>query len=253
MPAAKSLIGLTFGDLEVTARAGKNASGGWDWVAQCTRGRSVIISSSAIRRRKSCGCRRIENQIIARGQTPHGLSHSSEHGIWVKMRQRCGHLPSGGGHPRYAGRGITVCARWRNSFVNFFEDMGSRPSPRHTLDRIDNDANYEPGNCRWALPEVQANNRSTNLVLDMGGKAQTLSEWCKELSLNKACVHHRLVRGASVAEALQPVPPRTSIHVSGRGYLSIAQCAVILGITRTSAYRLHRSGGLEGRLATSLA
>lgn len=101
----------------------------------------------------------------------------------------------------YGGRGIKVCERWKSSFENFYEDMGPRPF-KHSLDRIDNDGNYEPSNCRWAKSIIQANNRRSNRKISFNGKIQTISEWGRELGLNKSVIRNRLERGYSVEESL---------------------------------------------------
>jgi len=103
----------------------------------------------------------------------------------------------------YGGRGITVCARW-DSYENFRADVGPRPSPAHTLDRIDNDRGYEPGNVRWATPVEQARNRRGNVRLTLNGITRTVVEWAAMLALGKSTIRYRLKRGWPVERALKP-------------------------------------------------
>lgn len=109
--------------------------------------------------------------------TTHGKTRTPEHIVWLGMLDRCRNT-NHPAYPRYGGRGIKVCDQWSNSFPNFLEDMGERPSLSHTLDRIDNDGNYEPENCRWATKKEQANNRRKNVTLNVGGTVLTVSEFC---------------------------------------------------------------------------
>lgn len=136
------------------------------WLCICDCGNERITSGATLRRgqSKSCGClqREIVAAIARENFTTHGQNPaqgpSPEYLAWINMISRCENpgLPR---FPDYGGRGITICSRWRSSFEAFFADMGLRPSPRHSLDRKNNDGNYEPGNCRWATPSEQRNNR----------------------------------------------------------------------------------------------
>lgn len=104
----------------------------------------------------------------------------------------------------YGGRGITVCARWRASFEAFLADVGVKPSSAHSIERIDNNGHYEPGNVRWATPKEQANNRRdrTATVYEHDGLALTIHQWARHLGMSKYTIRNRIRRGLSVAEAL---------------------------------------------------
>lgn len=106
-------------------------------------------------------------------------------------------------YPRYGARGITVCDRWRNSFENFFADMGPRPSKLHTIDRKDNDLGYSPNNCRWATKKEQQRNMSRNHKLTVRGETKTIAEWAEIQELNPGTIHGRLRRGLSDEAAVQ--------------------------------------------------
>lgn len=125
----------------------------------------------------------------------HGLSrnpkgrHTSEYNAWMNMRQRCEN-PNFIGYSRYGGRGISVCDRW-SYFANFIEDMGPKPSPRHTLDRTDTNGNYEPSNCRWATRKEQSANRRNTMLIN----GRPLVDVCEEAGVSPTTVWSRILRG----------------------------------------------------------
>lgn len=157
--------------------------------------RSNLVSGTT----QSCGCLARERNKAA--HTVHGYSHLPEYGIWVNMRHRCTN-PEAEGYARYGGRGIKVCKRWLKSFSNFYKDMGSRPSPEHTLDREDNDGPYSKENCRWATKAEQSRNRRSTRLITYGGKTQCLSDWAAQTGLRRETIAYRLNAGWSTAAAL---------------------------------------------------
>lgn len=125
---------------------------------------------------------------------------------WQGMLSRCEH-PSDPDYARYGGRGIAVCESW-HTLENFTRDMGPRP-PGMTVDRRDNDGNYEPGNCRWATASEQASNRRSTRLIEFNGKRQTLAKWSSETGIGRVLISHRLRAGWSVVEALTKRPSRS--------------------------------------------
>jgi hypothetical protein len=107
------------------------------------------------------------------------------------MKLRCQH-PSHHAFQNYGGRGISVCDRWNKSFEAFVEDVGERPTPEHTLDRIDNDGNYEPTNVRWATRQEQANNRRNNVRITHNGQTKTLAAWARDIGITPEGVAYRI-------------------------------------------------------------
>lgn len=183
--------------------------------------------------------------------------HHPLYNSWVNMRQRCNN-PNNPSYHNYGGRGIMVCPEWEASFETFLSDVGERPNPRMTLDRIDNEKGYSPGNIRWATKQDQANNMRPNLLVTAFGRTQTLAEWSRETGISQNALHLRLKRGVAHEEAVsQPMRPglpwkaRTGAKLTLNGVTQSAkQWALQHGKSPTHLKRLMDQGlTLEQALA----
>ena len=131
----------------------------------------------------------------------HGLSYSPEYRAWQTMRLRCIN-PKNAAWPNYGGRGVTVCEAWLDDPTQFYRDMGPKPSPKHELDRIDNDGPYSPENCRWVTRKINDRNRRNNHLLQHDGATCTVAEWAERTGLTTVLIAHRIKAGWSVARTL---------------------------------------------------
>ena len=198
-------IGEKYGRLTVISR-GENYRGNAQWVCKCDcgSGKRVVALGNDLRRGKvkSCGCWNAE-RIVS-----HGQSRSPVYRVWLQMIQRCEN-PNDAAFHHYGARGISVCPEW-HSFEAFIADMGVRPKG-YSLDRIDNDGNYQPGNCRWATTKQQLNNTRRNRVYEFNGRKQSLEAWCDELGIKPQALNARLnTYGWPIERALtEPVSFRT--------------------------------------------
>lgn len=187
---------------------------------------------------------------IQRKRERHGMSKTPTYIAWAMMLQRCNNEKHVG-YDRYGGRGIKVCARWNKSFVAFLEDMGERPDGL-TLERIDNDGDYCPENCKWATPAEQARNtrRTRRVVID--GEARIVKEVAEELGLSDSLVNGRLQSGWTVEQALgfEEHYAASAVTINGET-MTKAQWAARLGLSRQAVdQRIDRGWPLEEALTT---
>lgn len=175
MPKLIDRTGARYGRLLVLEFAGRNEKKHPIWRCQCDCGSVIILKSHALTEgTESCGC--LHKEVVRDTFKKHGASRSPEYVAWQAMKARCFNA-KGNAYRHYGARGVTVCERWKNSFENFFDDMGPRPSAQHSLDRFpNNDGNYEPGNCRWATKKEQDFNKRSTVILDCGGVPMTTLE-----------------------------------------------------------------------------
>lgn len=206
----KRVLGCTFGRLSVTGYAGTDRN--VHFVnCRCSCGSSCVVRAYNLLsgNSKSCGC--LAKELTSTRATRHGQGKSPEWITWSMMKSRCCN-PSNKRFDRYGGRGIRVCDRWLNSFKNFLEDVGYRPSHSHSLDRINNDGNYEPGNCRWATAKQQSRNKCDNHVIEIDGVAKSAIEWSELSGVGVSTIIHRRRAGWDSRKAVFTPP----LHRGGR-------------------------------------
>lgn len=192
------LTGQRFGRLTVVKRGKNKSYRAVTWLCICDCGNETIVASIALRtgRTTSCGC--YSREVNLKMKTKHGHAKrgniSPEFYTWTGMISRCTN-PNEPEFKNYGERGINVCDRWLNSFENFLEDMGERPSKKHSIDRVDNDGDYEPDNCRWATIKEQSNNTRRNIYITIDGVTKTLTQWCRFYGVNPVTANWRIKNG----------------------------------------------------------
>lgn len=200
MTAYQDLTGQRFGRLVAIAPGGKGERGCTLWRCICDCGNIKNFRSGNLKNKhtRSCGCLKVE--LAGNQGKTHGMSGTKTYGIWRSIKTRC--LDSNSPYYHYyGGRGITICDRWIESFENFLADMGEAPEGL-SIDRINNNGSYEPGNCRWATALEQAENRNSAVLITFKSQTQSQSNWEKELGFKRGTLAMRLSRGWSIEEAL---------------------------------------------------
>lgn len=198
--------GEKIGRLTVLERAENTKSNKAQWLCLCDCGNKVVIPrSSFIRGTKSCGC--LRSDWAKENNRIHGMKKTRLYRIWSGMKDRCCN-PNSKYWGRYGGRGICVCDEWKN-FIDFYEwSLESGYSEKLTLDRIDNNGDYCPENCRWSTYKQQENNRSNNRILVHNGESHTISEWSEIVGIDQRLISQRLYHGWSAYRALTELPKR---------------------------------------------
>jgi hypothetical protein len=218
MSKVKDLTGHRSGRLEAL-RLSEIRKGRTYWMCLCKPewggcGKEVEIRADSLQtgNTQSCGCQKIDSA------TKHGHNRSAKGGhkpsrtynSWQSMKQRC-YYEQQDSYAYYGAVGVTVCDRWlgENGFENFLSDLGERPA-KHTLDRFpDRDGNYEPGNCRWATPQQQAWNRSSNRIITIDGESHCVGEWAVLKGIPRTVIQDRLALGwGDRIAVLTPYTPR---------------------------------------------
>jgi hypothetical protein len=191
----KTLVGMRFGKLVVTECLGRHKSRTY-YLCYCDCGGTSEVSHSGLKNgsTNSCGCSHWDHK------RKHGLAHTSEYTAWQAMKARCSN-PNADNHRWYAGTEIDP--EWFNDFGAFIRDMGPKPTPSHSIERMDNGKGYGPGNCRWATQTEQCNNRRNSHFVIIDGIRKTIAEWAREVGTPYSTIQARIRRGWSEEDAIR--------------------------------------------------
>lgn len=205
---ADSIIGAKFNRLTILS-VSKPTKGSRKCICKCDCGNIKEYSLYSVRRgaTKSCGC--IRNEVIV---GTHLMSNTKEHKAWRHIKERCFN-ENCKYYYNYGGRGITMCDRWRDSFENFFADMGYAPSSKHSVDRIDVNGNYEPGNCRWATDRQQSQNKRGTYYITYDGRTKSTCEWEDLLGLRRGRLRNAYKKGIDMVSYIDRIRRGDMKHV----------------------------------------
>ncbi len=175
----QNLEGKIFGSLTVLYR---DPNGSGNWICECECGNIIFLGTTRLINRKEPKCKKCRSQNY--------LLYPNEYRSWCHMKDRC-YNKNNDRYKDYGEKGIYICERWHN-FLNFLDDLGPKPSKEYTIERINNNGNYEPTNCIWATRIEQAKNRKNNVFYTYNGETHILKDWAKILSINYSTLKSRL-------------------------------------------------------------
>lgn len=204
----QELSGQKFGRLTVVNQA-DNKSGRVCWKCECECGNIKTISAQTLLNggTKSCGC--LRQEMVAQKNTKHGKSIrgqvTPEYLTWCEIIKRTEN-PSCLGFKNYGGRGISICKEWRESFAAFLNDMGKKPTPLHSIERIDNNKNYCPENCKWVTRDVQNKNKRNTISITHQGISLCAKDWAERNNIKPSTVYGRLSKGWNPIKAITQLP-----------------------------------------------
>ena len=199
------LIGQKFGKLTVVVKLSKNKHGEMTWLCKCDCGKERTATSNKLTHGYTISCNSCRYKRVAEKNKQRGHKPIRLWNIYNHMIKRCYDIKEAMFY-RYGGRGIKVCDEWKESFIHFRTwALENGYSDNLSIDRIDNDGNYSPENCRWTTGEVQANNRSTNLLITYNGVTDTLANWSKRTGIKSGTIQSRLYHGWPTEKLFIPI------------------------------------------------
>lgn len=201
MPKKIDLVGKRFGRLIVIEECGRDKDGKIQYLCKCDCGNETVVRGYSLKRgdTTSCGCYAREDAIIR--NTKYSKEERILYDVWRSMKQRCNNKNKKD-YPRYGGRGIRVCEEW-NDYLSFYQwGIANGYEKGKQLDRINNDGNYEPSNCRWATIIENNNNKRNTKYFTIDKMTHTLTEWCQIYNVRRSTVEDRIKRGWEIEKAL---------------------------------------------------
>lgn len=205
-------VGKTYGRLTILSLSYDPDTKKYTSLCKCSCGNIREFNFACIRNgtTTSCGC--YLNEIRGKASIKHSMSKSKEHKAWKHIKERCFN-PNSKFYYNYGGRGISMCDRWKNSFENFLADMGYAPSSKHSIDRIDVNGNYEPGNCRWATDKQQGQNKRITYYITYGGRTKSTCEWENLLGLRRGRLRAAYKRGVDMVSYIDKIRQGNVSHI----------------------------------------
>lgn len=207
MSKVRDLTGLQFDRLKVIERSNdhiqKNGRRRIMWKCQCTCGNSTIVYGDNLKKgvSKSCGC--LRKEVASKRRSSHHESKDRLYGIWCSMKSRC-YNKNTAAFKDYGGRGIIICDSWQNSYKSFAKWAKTNGyTDSASIDRIDNNGDYTPENCRWTDAKEQARNRRNNVLITYRGETHNITDWARILKINPKTLFYRYYSGKSVEEILK--------------------------------------------------
>lgn len=231
---AVDISNMEFGRLTALGPTGRGNDGGILWHCRCICGKETIVTGAHLRsgHTTSCGC--YQSDITTERSTSHGMSRTKEYQVWCSMNERCRN-PNNRHYRDYGGRGIVVCEEWKEDFVVFHDYMGDLPFKGATVDRINNELGYFPGNVKWSTQTEQARNRRNNTMLTYNGKTQSMSAWAEEAGMGHSTIQTRMKLGWPIDKVLtEPVDNEPRLITYDGRTQRVAAWAREMGIDRAA-------------------
>jgi hypothetical protein len=191
MPPLINIIGKKFGRWTIISRVENNSTGHPQYLCRCDCGVEAIRTPGRLKSGNSKSCRCLQKELLSISKAVHGMSGTKVHSTWMQMIKRCID-PKNTRYSDYGGRGINVCDQWMGDFISFYKYVGDPPTPKHTLDRIDNNKGYIPGNVKWSTNKEQSNNKRTNHIIEFNGHRKTIAQWRDATGISYSALWYRI-------------------------------------------------------------